>query len=662
MPVFEIICLANSRKHGGRCVAGLRTDGQGWLRPVGSSEDGTLSPEHYTLRPSGEVRIFDRLLVGCLKPQPEPHQPENWVIDGTPWKLGDPLTPPELAKIIQPHFVQGPALLGSESDRIPFASFSDRPVPTSLALVLPEHLQWKIATARTGGRRLRSLFTLGGADYDLAVTDPVWEQRLEKLSEGTFPAGAVGLKAEDRILLTVSLGEPFLKDNCCYKLIAAVTILPPSLRSILVRSAKMEDKEKKSSAAGEEDFEAGHAVEAGEAEPAELDEIAGLEAEAELKRDLAKVMVREYQHMASDLRWEVLDYLDANPDEPLLEVARRFGVKEGSIRAWKAHQTMGTYRRQNERKKDRIRRNQEPLFKSPSAKQGPRYLERKRYSNFIHFFDKTPEGIVCPHFFILAHANGCPYECQYCYLNLTLRHYPEPTVFSNTARMFQEVREWLLAEDKPAVLNCGELSDGLAWDDSTELSRNLVPLFAGQKRHKLLFLTKSTNVTSLLEMEPTPRVIVSFSLNAEEVARRFEKKSPPPLKRLEAARRLRERGWDVRLRLDPIIPIENWAVHYRPIAEAINAVAPEVVTLGTLRFFKTLPNFARFGNEVFRYGEDFQDPDGRLRLAPELRLSIYRFLMDILTCSKIGLCKETAEIHEKLGLAGEKQSCNCTLD
>src|SRR4030042_255837 len=149
---------------------------------------------------------------------------------------------------------------------------------------------------------------------------------------------------------------------------------------------------------GEEDGEAGHAVEAGEAEPAELDEIAGLEAEAELKRDLAKVM---------------------------------------------------------ERKKDQIRRNQEPLFKSPSAKQGPRYLERKRYSNFIHFFDKTPEGIVCPHFHILAHANGCPYAHQYCYLNLTLRHYPEATVFSNTARMFQEIRDWLLTESKPSVLNCG---------------------------------------------------------------------------------------------------------------------------------------------------------------------------------------------------------------
>jgi len=116
------------------------------------------------------------------------------------------------------------------------------------------------------------------------------------------------------------------------------------------------------------------------------------------------------------------------------------------------------------------------------------------------------------------------------------------------------------------------------------------------------------------------------------------------------------------VRLDPIIPIENWAMHYQAIAEAINVVEPEVVTLGSLRFFKTLPTFARHGTEVFRFGEDFSDPDGRLRLKPELRLTIYRHLLDILACKKIGLCKETSEMHEQLGFKGEAQSCNCTLE
>lgn len=39
----------------------------------------------------------------------------------------------------------------------------------------------------------------------------------------------------------------------------------------------------------------------------------------------------------------------------------------------------------------------------------------------IRLFDKTSEGIVCPHFWILNWACGCPYECSYCYLALTHR-------------------------------------------------------------------------------------------------------------------------------------------------------------------------------------------------------------------------------------------------
>src|SRR6266850_2762793 len=32
MPLVDLICLANSNKMGGRCIAGLRTDGGGWVR------------------------------------------------------------------------------------------------------------------------------------------------------------------------------------------------------------------------------------------------------------------------------------------------------------------------------------------------------------------------------------------------------------------------------------------------------------------------------------------------------------------------------------------------------------------------------------------------------------------------------------------------------
>jgi len=58
-------------------VAGLRTDGGGWIRPVSPTAEGTLSKEHYTLADGTEAGILDVIEVDVSKARPESHQPEN---------------------------------------------------------------------------------------------------------------------------------------------------------------------------------------------------------------------------------------------------------------------------------------------------------------------------------------------------------------------------------------------------------------------------------------------------------------------------------------------------------------------------------------------------------------------------------------------------------
>lgn len=53
-------------------------------------------------------------------------------------------------------------------------------------------------------------------------------------------------------------------------------------------------------------------------------------------------MGQEFQEPGS--REQVLSFLEDHPDKPIAEVAKKFGISEKSIRAWKAHQTRGTYR------------------------------------------------------------------------------------------------------------------------------------------------------------------------------------------------------------------------------------------------------------------------------------------------------------------------------
>jgi len=156
---------------------------------------------------------------------------------------------------------------------------------------------------------------------------------------------------------------------------------------------------------------------------------------------------------------------------------------------------------------------------------------RRSYDDTIVYFDKTPAGIACPHFYELRWAFGCPYDCQWCYLLGTsfgkkhFRAYDLDTTLRHLTRAFREIRE-------PQVFNSGELSDSLPEHPNLQAVMNL---FESQSRHKLLLLTKTANASSLLK-KPRKQVIYSCSLNALPVAARWEKLAPSPLERIKAAK------------------------------------------------------------------------------------------------------------------------------
>jgi spore photoproduct lyase len=282
-------------------------------------------------------------------------------------------------------------------------------------------------------------------------------------------------------------------------------------------------------------------------------------------------------------------------------------------------------------------------------------------------FTQTPPGIVCPHFYVLAHANGCPFACDYCFLQLTFRYARQRVVFNNRKDLLRQV-EAFLKQPTPAVLNAGELSDGLAFDDVTGLSKDLVALFSAQERHKLLFLTKSTTIRNLLEAPQHRNVIISFSVNAPQVSARFERAAPSPLERLKAAQECQRAGYEVRLRVDPIIPVKGWRQEYGELVTAMTErldLSNTRLTLGSIRYFQPLPQCAqRRGREtdVFSFAKRRDGDDGRFRLDIAQRLEIYQwFQYNLPPTASLALCKETVQLWRELGWDRHSPKCNCAL-
>lgn len=296
-------------------------------------------------------------------------------------------------------------------------------------------------------------------------------------------------------------------------------------------------------------------------------------------------------------------------------------------------------------------------------------MERVGDGSIIKRFDKTPlprkkTDVVCPHFLEFKWAYGCPFDCAWCFLKGTLRLLDTKTqpVVKDYDKIQNHLESFFRNDGhSKELLNAGELADSLMTENTRKpFSRFVIPLFEEQEQHKILFLTKSTNIKNLVEMKNHDQAIISFSLNAPSVAKRWER-APSAEKRIEAAKTLNEFGYDVRVRIDPIVPLENWQKEYLGLIDSIfERFAPQRITLGSLRGLQSTLNNAkdkswvRFMTETSNWGK---------KIASETRHSIYNAIIEYLRSqhnyTKVAMCKETIEMWNRLGMNYREIQCNC---
>jgi len=284
----------------------------------------------------------------------------------------------------------------------------------------------------------------------------------------------------------------------------------------------------------------------------------------------------------------------------------------------------------------------------------------------IVFFSKTPSDIVCPHFWELRWAFGCPFDCAYCYLQGTGRGNKNPRYrpINKVVRAINTAFKHEYFVKHPSVFNSGELSDSLM--NPTNM-KQIADLFETQDKHKLLLLTKSHRVGWLTE-KPRKQTITSFSLNATEVWKKWERRASSPQQRINAAKELLEFGYEVRIRIDPVFPIEDWKRHYEDLVYSLFSELPsnpDRITLGTPRGLSKTLMFATDRSWEQIAFTDKPEYSGWGKKAPaELRKEVYTFFYDKLeglgfNKSKIALCKETRSMWKELCLNYDLCKCNC---
>ncbi|RIH85523.1 dual OB domain-containing protein [Calidithermus roseus] len=227
MPVVKrILCLANSRKMSGRCVAGrevLVSAPGPWIRPVSARPTEEVSEDERQYQDGSDPRVLDIIDVPLIRHQPHGCQKENWLLDPDYYwtKVGQV----GWAELLR--YVEDPETLWANT-RSTYNGANDEilqadadALPNSLFLIHIPTLELRVF--ESGGafgkpkRRVQASFEYRRIRYALWVTDPVIERDYKDRADGTYMLG--------ECCLTVSLGELFQKQNgerCRYKLVAAV--------------------------------------------------------------------------------------------------------------------------------------------------------------------------------------------------------------------------------------------------------------------------------------------------------------------------------------------------------------------------------------------------------------------------------------------------------
>jgi hypothetical protein len=227
----RILCLANSYKHGNRCVAGISISTKKWVRLIGHRVAGCLTREESCYGDGTEVAILDVFEAKLGKECGSVGHPEDvYVVEGR-WRHVRRFDSPSDAEFLAGFVDSEPIVLQGYCDRIIASRFEKTAAKCSLGLVRPDDLWWWIRE-ENGKRRNRAIFRLGKVGrirYDLAVTDPVWLDKLHSSPVGIHPHTHFYEDKPPKTLLTVSLSEPF--EGFHYKLVAGVVCLPAWQRS-----------------------------------------------------------------------------------------------------------------------------------------------------------------------------------------------------------------------------------------------------------------------------------------------------------------------------------------------------------------------------------------------------------------------------------------------
>ena len=194
-------------------------------------------------------------------------------------------------------------------------------------------------------------------------------------------------------------------------------------------------------------------------------------------------------------------------------------------------------------------------------KKNPALILAKKYENFVL---PVPSGfgMSSSKNFYFSHMYNCLYDCNYCFLQ-GLYSSANFVLFVNYEDFFEHISQTIEKnKNDTQMFFSGYDCDSLAFDKVSGFSDNLIQFFEQHPNVEVELRTKSIVTSSLLRRNPIKNCIIAFSLSPHIIANKLDNKAPSIARRIDAMKKLADSGWQIGLRLDPLIYTKDWKNQY----------------------------------------------------------------------------------------------------
>lgn len=164
--------------------------------------------------------------------------------------------------------------------------------------------------------------------------------------------------------------------------------------------------------------------------------------------------------------------------------------------------------------------------------------------------------------FQLPLVSGCIGQCEYCYLNTQFSDRPYIYVYVNIEEILEKADQHIKERGALTLFEGAATSDPLPTEPFTGALRRTIEFFGEKDLGRFRFVTKYTNVESLLSIEHQGHCEIRLSVNIPSVIKEFEHKTPSLEKRLQAINQLIQADYQVGLIIAPVMMEGDWKEQY----------------------------------------------------------------------------------------------------